>query len=267
MGKKSKVQSIYRTSWSSIKTQCDPEALKRCNFSSGLGPALDKIDEQMNALYDLDPVPPKKVESLVKAVKDIQGKIVKYRDQVVKENAKHPELGPSWANLHEALYQVDKGIIEEAKQFSKQVKRLDGWKEKSEFQKRPVEGAQNTDVDHSDEVDTLLKKLAPHRDDIEKIFSVLCKKGIYGCFVYSPQLAQRLQGEALGIQQEVGVIANKLKLDPPDATNARKSLGQIAERVKAIDTLLGKDAGMLPAFLKKFIFDVLDSRIAKAESK
>ena len=51
MAKKKKPQSIYRTTWNSIKSQVDAKALKMCNFGSGLGPLLDKINDKVDPLY------------------------------------------------------------------------------------------------------------------------------------------------------------------------------------------------------------------------
>ena len=193
MGKKIKFASMYRTTWSSVKGQCDPAAIKKCDFSKGLGPALDKLNKKCDKAWDSEPVPPKTLKALKKDVEGVQKIITKYVNQILKEKEKHPEFGESWLNLHNALKRVDDMFIDELDDLGfPDCKKIKGWAAKSAFAKRAVEGKQKDDVDLSKEVEKFVKKLESNKNNIEKVAKILGSKSMIGAFFRSQRVCKNL---------------------------------------------------------------------------
>lgn len=262
---KKKPQSIYRTTWSSIKSQCDPKALKLCDFGSGLGPALDELSEQLDGLYDLKEVPEKTLKTVQTKFDAIQKKIDEYRQEVMAENAKHPEFGESWRNLNKALENIDEQLVDEVKQFGLKVRTLGNWADKSVFAKREVDGEKLSGVDHSDEVSVLLKKLKPFEDDPHSIMNIVGGKSIGGCFPHSASLAESIQKAGAEIRGAINFVAKKLEADVPDIKLAAQTMKLVERKLLEIDGLLGKSGEPLFKFLKAHVFDEMVNRIrAKA---
>lgn len=257
-----KPQSTYRTSWNSIKRQCDPKALKKCDFSSGLGPALDELSKFIDPLYELDEIPQKQLDSLKSEIEKIQQTIKSYRNQIIEQNNQFPDLGESWLNLHQALLRLDENLVDEAKDLGVNVKKInDGkWLDKKSFAKRPTDG-EKIDADHSKEVDTLIKKLTPKKDNPEEIMKIVGGKAIGGCFTYSPSLAEKIQRQGSAILGAIKYINTELAKKTANTKNAKTGLDSIKNSLEEIYKILGKDAEPLKKFLQKYVYDVLSSRI------
>lgn len=261
MAKKKKTQSIYRTTWNSIKGQVDAKALKMCNFGSGLGPLLDKINDKVDPLYELDPIPDKSLAAVAKLVQEAQATITNYRDQVVAKHQKHPEYDESWLNLHQALRHVDEQLVDEVRDLGVDAKKLKGWLGKDQFQKRDGGGTKLEDVSHAHEVETTVKKLMPKKDDIPGILAIIAGKPLGGCFPHNASLAEEIIKQATPIRGAVDFIDKKLAGDTPDEKLARQALGVIKEQIGKISALLGADGKVLDKFLKKYVYDVLVDKI------
>jgi hypothetical protein len=278
MPKKNKPQSMYRTAWSSIKNQVAPEALKLCNFGSGLGPDLDKIAKKLDGLYDLDAVPPKEIQAVVRDVAAIQATMTKYFNQVIAANRKHPQHGPAWLNLHEALRHVDKLLVAEAKEFGAAVSALTHWKGKDEFAARelPEPAGGRTDRpardrhvvvegEESDPFEKLIRKLDALKDDPAKILSLVADKKLNALFPHNPRLSAKIIEQSLTIKENVRQINSKLGVKPtPDLDGARRKVREIGECLTQLERDVGEAGALLPEFLRTYIHQVMAERIDEA---
>ena len=264
MPKKTKFVSTYRASWKSIKAQCDPKAIKACDFSDGLGPALDKLQKLMDPLYDEEEVSDKSLRTVATSVENIQKIIKKYRDQIVEGNNDSPELGPSWRNLHQALLRLDENLVDEAKELGAAAKKLTGWLNKSAFQQAPVEGGRKDEVDLEDNVNTVLRKLDPKKGDPAEILKILGGKSLGGCFPHSATLAENIIREAGVARGALTFITTKLKEDPPKAELARETFSTLEEQLDKACRLLGAYADPLEDFLQKHVLQPVDALIEEA---
>ena len=252
MPKEPKFTSVYRTTWRSIKGQCDPKAIKECDFSKGLGPALEKLEKFMSPLYDADPIPDKSLRTLETSVVDIQKIIKKYRDEIIAGNNKYPELGPSWRNLHSALLHVDEQLVDEVKELGAKAAKLGGWLDKDAFSMPDVEGKKLEDVDHSDTVEAMLKKLESKKDDPEAVLTALGGKAMTACFAHSQAMGDKIVQQGGGALAAYRFIQKKLAEDPPKLKLAAETVGVIEQGFEKIYALLGdKNAAPLEKFLTK----------------
>lgn len=261
--KKPKDYSMYRTTWSSIKNQVDPAALKLCKFKKALGPDLDKVSKVLDALYDEAEISPKKLNSLTAAVEDIQATITAYFQQVMTLNEAHPEHGGSWANLHKALKDVDEQLVDEAVEFGAKLRALNIWASKDAFEKPSVGNAKNKDASHASEVETLVRKVLPLRADPIAVMKVVGGKPIGGCFPHSAALAEKIQVKGAAVLGALNFIDKKLSSDPPARKLARETLSQVRSSLDEIYDLLGKDAKLLREMLEKFVYNVYEAKTAE----
>src|SRR5215470_6017579 len=62
--RKQQFVALFHLQWKTAKATVPPQALKRCDFSKGLGPLLDTLEKKWDAAADLNPVPPKTLADL-----------------------------------------------------------------------------------------------------------------------------------------------------------------------------------------------------------
>ncbi len=268
MAKKLKFPSMYRTTWSSVKRQCDPGALKKCDFSKGLGPALDKLSTKCDQAWEIEPVEDKALQDLKKSVDSIQKIIAKYRAQVLKCNQKYPEHGETWLNLHNALKRVDEMLIDELKDLGVPgCTKLSGWASKSDFAKRPVEGTIKDDVDLSAQVERLVKNLQTKQNDIKKIAKTVGTKALGAFFPYSPRIAESIIREGSSLDAMIKFIDQKLKCNPPEIDMAQDCLRQVQAALNKMYAVLGKDKGKFKDFMELKFYSVLEMQILAIETR
>lgn len=272
MPKTVKFSSIYRTTWSSIKKQCDEKAIKACDFNKGLGPDLEKLEKFLEPLYELDEVPEKSLRKIETSVVDIQKTIRKYRDQIVQGNDKSPELGPSWRNLHQALLHIDEQLVGEVKDLGAKVAKLSGWLDKKDFltperieleddsedgnKKATKKDKKSVSLPEEEEQEVaaqVLKKLKAHEDDPVKLLAVLGGKALGGCFTHSQALGEKVIRQGGAAKSAYAFIVTKLKENPPKRDLAEDALKTVQKAFEEIYELLGPESKDLKKFLNKVI--------------
>lgn len=269
---KQPISSIYRTTWQTAKRNADPEAVKRCDFSKGLGPSLDKFDKAWDEIVDLEDenqeVPDKKLKAFEKLIVDTQKIIVKYYQQVLAGNQKKPELGASWLAFHKALMHLDETMIDMVRdgiQAKITCKKITGWASKSDFE-RPQLNATKVDVPPDPEAwGKLMKKVAGKRKDPQQAIRML-GKAAESCLPYHGDLKKIIQNLAGGIMGGVGQIEQLLKRDPPDVERARSILSDIKKiAVQEAGKISGPGATILVNGLNRDVWAVLEEKIAAVE--
>lgn len=263
--KEPKFTSVYRTTWSSIKKQSDPKAIKACDFSKGLGPALEKLEMFLSPLYDVKPIPEKSLHTVETSVVDIQKTIKKYRDEIIAGNDKYPELGPSWRNLQTALRHVDEQLVDEVKELGAKATKLSGWLGKEAFSMPEVEGGTVEDVDFSELVEAVLNKLEPKKGDPEAVLKALGSKAMTACFGHSQALGDKVVRQATEAHGAYKFIQKKLEDDPPKVKLANETLELIEQGFEKIYALIGKDAAPLEKFLTKRVLKPIRDQLSEAK--
>jgi|GEM_PF-6990446 len=265
MAKKTKFNSMYRTTWSSIKSQCDPKALKQCDFSKGLGPALDKLSKNCDKAWDKPEVSDKTLQSLKGEVEGVQKIIGKYFAQIKKGNETLPDHGPSWFNLHQALKHVDEQLIDELKDLGVPgCKKLGVWLGKGDFAKPVVEGTKKEDVDLAGDVKRLVDNLSTKK--VDAIAKTLGTKAPGAFFPYTPRIAESIIPQANPFSGAIKFIDQKLAEKPPKVELAKETLGEIRKRLDEIYKILGKDKTKLKDFLELKFYGVLNTQIIAVET-
>jgi hypothetical protein len=131
--KNQKFVALFRTQWTSAKATVPAAALRRCDFSKGLGPLLDSLEKKWDAVADLDPVPAKSSAELSAQIVKFQKVLKEYQAQVIKANHDDPGNGPGWFALHEALRKIDDGLVSDMKAIGVKCIYTKGWAPKEDF--------------------------------------------------------------------------------------------------------------------------------------
>jgi hypothetical protein len=244
MAKSKKFVALFRTQWTSAKAAATPAALKRVDFSKGLGPMLDQLEKKWDAAADLDPVPAKSLTELEGLVTKFQAVVKNYQQQVIKANDDDPGNGPSWMALHGALYKIDQGLVQDMKELGVKCAWVKGWASNSDFDRlagktQTAAGGQPAPEEDSaayrtQAFESLLDKLnrAPKGDTLA--FAKALDIGLSTCLPHARELVKKLRGFSAALVTTVTAFTNEMKATKPDPKKAMTHVEQAAQIVKQL---------------------------------
>jgi hypothetical protein len=200
-----KFVALFRTTWNSAKNEASPAALKRCDFSKGLGPLLDQIEKKWDAAADANPVPAKLKTELSALVTKFQATAKTYRQQIIMANQDDPANGPSWMALHGALRKIDSGLVQDVNEVGLNCKELKGWASKDDFDRlagktqpaatpQAVKAVEEAGVEYREQgFNSLLNKLKGASKGDALAFSYALDVGVGTCLQRAIKLVKKLR--------------------------------------------------------------------------
>lgn len=273
MPKSKKFVALFRTQWSSAKSVVAPAALKRCDFSKGLGPLLDQIEKKWDAVADANPVPQKSLAELEALVKKFQATAKNYQQQVIQANRDDPGNGPGWLALHEALCKIDAGMVQDMKELGVNCALLKGWASKSDFDRLAGKAQPDSDPEATQGASAeyrtqgfkaLLGKLGGAPKDDALAFSKALDTGLGTCLPHARDLVKKLRGFSAALLTTAQAFDSQMKAAKPDLKQATTSVERAAQIVKALLGALppeGKPIGPSVLAMLKAMNDKLRAKI------
>jgi hypothetical protein len=230
--------ALFHTQWTSAKATVPPQALKRCDFSKGLGPLLDTLEKKWDAAADLDPVPPKTLSDLRVQVEKFQKVATGYRDEIVKANAADPGNGPGWLALRNALQKIDEGVVMDMKDLGVVCSKMKNWPDKNTFDRAagkigPGDGAPADSSDYRKQgFRSLAGKLAPTSND-PVAFGKALVQGVTTCFANSKPVRTALRSPADAFSNATRNYVKHITSTPPNAQQIRNAVAEAEKAAKA----------------------------------
>jgi hypothetical protein len=236
--KKQQFVALFHLQWKTAKATVPPNALKRCDFSKGLGPVLDTLEKKWDAAADLDPVPPKTLSDLKVQVEKFQKIATGYRDEIVKANTADPGNGPGWLALRNALQKIDEGVVMDMKDLGVVCAKMKNWPEKSTFDRAagkigPGDGAAADSSDYRKQgFRSLAGKLAPTSND-PVAFGKALTQGVTTCFPNSKPMRTALRSPADAFSNAARNYVKHITSTPPNAQQIRNAVAEAEKAAKA----------------------------------
>jgi hypothetical protein len=241
-----KFVALFRTTWTSAKNEASPAALKRFDFSKGLGPLLDQIEKKWDAAADANPVPAKLKTELTALVTKFQATAKTYQQQIIEANQDDPANGPAWMALHEALRKIDSGLVQDVNEVGLNCKALKIWASKKEFDRlagktqppatpQAVKAVEEAGVEYREQgFNSLLNKLKGASKGDALAFSYALDVGVGTCLQRAIKLVKKLGEFTQPLHDTVKTYQRHMAPPKPDLKEAAAAVERAAQIVKAL---------------------------------